>query len=64
MAFEIHIFKGDPSRGSDHDGFMYTLRMEDGSYHKSNRAWSTVEIAMLSAGAVASKIINKVLCQI
>lgn len=56
MAFEIHIFRGDPRRGPEHEGFMYSLRMEDGSYHKSYRGWSTEESAALSAAIEAIKI--------
>ncbi len=59
MPFEIHIFHGDPNRdkeGGTHTGFMFSLRMEDGSYHKSERAWSTEESAALSAAIEAKKI--------
>lgn len=63
MAIDISIFPGDPNRGPEHDGFMFTLRMEDGNYHKSKRAWSTIGSAALSAGIEAEKIRKAAACQ-
>lgn len=58
MAFEIHIFEGDSTRGPSHKGFMFSIRAEDGSYHKSNRAYGTPGDAVRTA-AVFADVLNR-----
>ncbi len=57
-AFEIHIFPGDPSRGEGHDGFMFSVRLEDGRYDISECAYSTVEKAASIAALRAELLIG------
>lgn len=54
MAFEISIFPGDPNLGASHDGTMFSVRMEDGRYYKSTRAFITPAEAALAAAVVAT----------
>ena len=61
--FEIHIFPGDPGRGPDHKGYMYSLHLSDGSYRKSRRGFPTIESAAMLAGIEGARVEEEIACR-
>ena len=56
-SFDIALFQGDPNRGPDHAGWMYSLRTM-GLYVKSAGAYSTPEGAAVAAAQHAKRLVR------
>lgn len=55
QSYDIALFRGDPNRGEQHDGWMYSLRVS-GRYVKADQAYPTQTFAVLAAVRHAQKI--------
>jgi len=58
QSYDIALFRGDPNRGEQHDGWMYSLRV-NGQYLKSDQAFVTQASAALAAVQHAQTIKEK-----
>ena len=53
-AFDISIFPGDPNRG--HTGWMFSIRLNDGTYFKSVVSYALRSVAAQTAVTCANTL--------
>lgn len=57
-SFDVAVFPGDPNRGQDHEGWMFSIRFR-GEYIKPEMAAKTRLGALIAAGHIVETLIKE-----